>query len=162
MWRAFEALFGGILIGITIGIVLGVRFYPMLQPAPRPDATTSAQRKLVVVARGTFIQPNPFFDRRRYGKGKVTVYRKMVYLEPDFEVSPGPGFRVLLVPKSTVRRAAHIEGTMYIDLGGLRAFKGAQKYPVPAGVNLRSYGSLVIWGDTNKALISTSDLVFVE
>ncbi len=33
---------------------------------------------------------------------------------------------------------------MFVDLGGLRSFKGSQKYSIPAGVNLKNYPSLVI------------------
>ena len=31
-----------------------------------------------------------------------------------------------------------VKGTMFVDLGGLRAFEGSQNYPIPAGVDLAS------------------------
>ncbi len=162
MWRALEALFGGLLIGLGAGIVLGLKLYPLLPAEPQVTQAAVAQRTPELVARGAFIQTNPYFDRSRYGKGKVSVYDDHVLLEDDFEVSPGPGFRVLLVPKSPIRRAAHISGVMYVDLGPLRAFAGAQKYDLPRGLSLKTYKSVVIWGATNKALISAADLAFAE
>ena len=33
---------------------------------------------------------------------------------------------------------------MFVDLGGLRAFKGSQRYSIPAGVNLKAYHSVII------------------
>jgi len=38
-----------------------------------------------------------------------------------------------------------VKDAMFVDLGGLRAFKGSQRYPIPAGVDLKNYPSVVIW-----------------
>jgi hypothetical protein len=46
----------------------------------------------------------------------------------------------------------------HVDLGGLRAFKGSQKYAVPAGVDLTKYPSVVIWCRRFGVLISPADL----
>jgi hypothetical protein len=47
---------------------------------------------------------------------------------------------------------------MFVDLGGLRAFKGSQRYVIPAGVNLKDYQSVLIWCERFSALISPADL----
>jgi hypothetical protein len=83
-----------------------------------------------------------------------------VFLESDFEVGPGPAFHVYLVPKAPIRQSADVKGTMFIDLGRLRAFKGSQKYAIPAGVDLKKYPSLVIWCAEFGVLISPADLEF--
>jgi hypothetical protein len=49
---------------------------------------------------------------------------------------------------------------MYVDLGGLRAFKGSQRYPIPAGVDLKKYPSVIIWCQAFSVLISPADLTF--
>ena len=49
---------------------------------------------------------------------------------------------------------------MYIDLGKLRAFRGSQKYPIPEGVDLKNYPSVVIWCAEFGVLISPADLAF--
>ncbi len=51
---------------------------------------------------------------------------------------------------------------MFVDLGGLRAFKGSQRYPIPAGVDLKNYPSVVIWCERFSVLISPADLVAVR
>ncbi|OFZ88567.1 MAG: hypothetical protein A3F74_13440 [Betaproteobacteria bacterium RIFCSPLOWO2_12_FULL_62_58] len=48
--------------------------------------------------------------------------------------------------------------TMYVDLGRLKAFKGSQNYPVPPGVDLSKYGSVVIWCERFGVLISPAGL----
>ncbi|CAN0468793.1 unnamed protein product, partial [Phaeothamnion confervicola] len=87
------------------------------------------------------------------------VYEGAVVLEQDFEVGPGPAFHVYLVPKANVRREADVKDTMFVDLGGLRAFKGSQRYAIPAGVDLKNYPSVVIWCERFGVLITPADLI---
>ena len=61
-------------------------------------------------------------------------------------------------PKNRVRESSDVKGTMYIDLGKLRAFEGSQKYPIPKGVDLNDYPSVVIWCVQFGVLISPADL----
>ena len=49
---------------------------------------------------------------------------------------------------------------MFVDLGRLRAFKGSQRYAIPAGVDLKKYASVVIWCEQFGVLISPADLAF--
>ena len=93
-----------------------------------------------------------------WGRGRVSVYERIVFLEPDFEVGPGPAYRVYLVPKAAIRSSADFKGAMFVDLGGLRAFKGSQRYPIPAGVDLSKYSSVIIWCERFSVLISPADL----
>lgn len=121
--------------------------------------TLTAEEQIGFVARGRFIHANPS-DPVHYGKGKVAVYTKVLHLDMDFEVGPGPAFHVYLVPEEQVRQSSDVSGTMFVDLGRLRAFKGSQKYSIPAGVDLRAYPSVVIWCAQFGVLISPADLEF--
>ena len=51
---------------------------------------------------------------------------------------------------------------MYVDLGRLRSFKGSQRYPIPAGVNLKEYPSVIIWCERFGVLISPADLTTAQ
>src|SRR4029078_11114554 len=117
---------------------------------------TDADRSALVGA-GTFIHANPS-DPVHYGKGKVSVYERTVFLEPDFEVGPGPKFHVYLVPNASIRNEAAVKAGMFVDLGRLRSFKGSQRYSIPAGVDLAKYPSVVIWCEAFSVLISPADL----
>jgi hypothetical protein len=129
-WRGLLIfIFGGIL-GTGFGFALGILVFPYLFPPP-PAAEQMTE---------------------------ADVYEKTVFLEPDFEVGPGPKYHVYLVPKANVRTNADVPDTMFVDLGRLRAFKGSQRYEVPAGVDLRKYQSVVIWCETFGVLISPADL----
>jgi hypothetical protein len=128
---------------------------PPVAAAPPPASPAPAAPK--PVATGTFIHANPS-DPIHWGKGKVSAYDRTIFLESDFEVGPGPKFHVYLVPKANVRREADVKDQMYVDLGRLRAFKGSQRYAIPAGVNLKDYPSVIIWCERFGVLISPADL----
>ncbi len=127
---------------------------PPTQAAPAPALA-------VPLATGTFIHANKS-DPVHWGKGKVSVYQRAVFLEPDFEVGPGPAFHVYLVPKSSIRSSSDMKDVMYVDLGRLRSFKGSQRYPIPDGINLKNYPSVIIWCERFGVLISPADLKVVQ
>jgi hypothetical protein len=128
-------------------------------PPPPAAEQLSESDRTAPVATGSFIHANPS-DPVHWGRGKVGVYQNAVFLEPDFEVGPGPKYHVYLVPNAMVRDEAHVKGSMFVDLGRLRAFKGSQRYAIPAGVDLKKYESVVIWCEQFGVLISPADLAF--
>lgn len=152
-------VFGG-LLGMAGGFALGVFVYPFLFLADivaTEKVEDRADRK--TVATGTFIHANPG-DPIHYGRGKVTVYQDLLHLESDFEVGPGPKFHVYLVPDGNVTPSTNVARTMYVDLGRLKAFKGSQNYPIPPGIDLARYPSVVIWCEQFGVLISPAALKF--
>ncbi len=156
-WRGVMIFLLGGVLGTGFGVALGFFLFPFVfPPPPATEQLTEADRS-TLVATGTFIHANPS-DPVHYGKGKVSVYQRAVFLEPDFEVGPGPKYHVYLVPKAGVRKEADVKDTMFIDLGRLRAFKGSQRYPIPAGVDLKNYPSVVIWCEAFGVLITPADL----
>jgi hypothetical protein len=148
---------GGVL-GALAGFALGIFVYPFIFLADivgMEQVERVAERK--VVATGIFIHANRS-DPIHYGSGRVTVYDDLVHLEPDFEVGPGPKYHVYLVPEVNVGPSTKVAKTMYVDLGRLKAFRGSQNYPIPAGVDPRRYGSVVIWCEHFGVLISPATL----
>jgi len=151
----------GALLGVAGGVALGIFVYPYafltdIVAKEKVDKPAGVEQRKVL-ARGTFIHPNPS-DPIHYGKGRVTVYEGLLYLEPDFEVGPGPKYHVYLVPEAEVLPSTNVAKTMFVDLGRLRAFKGSQNYEMPAGVDLAKYASVVIWCEQFGVLISPAKL----
>lgn len=161
MWRWFKGFLAGGLIGLIFGFALGLLFFPYIFPPPPATETLSREETGELVAKGQFIQADPN-DPFHYGKGAVSVYPSTVFLGEDFEVGPGPKYHVYLVPKADIRSSSDVADTMYVDLGGLRAFKGSQNYAIPAGVDLKNYPSVVIWCQQFSVLISPADLTFEQ
>jgi hypothetical protein len=158
MARWLTALVVGGALGLAAGFGLGIFFYPHIFLSDIVGAEFVDDRaKRKVLARGMFIHANPR-DPVHYGKGKVTVYEGLLHLERDFEVGPGPKYHVYLVPEASVVPSTNVPKTMYVDLGRLKAFRGGQNYPVPAGVDPAKYGSVVIWCEHFGVLISPAKL----
>lgn len=153
---------GGGILGLAIGAAAGVFAYPyiFLSGFVADEALTGAEHR-TVVSRGEFVQTGGY-DPLHWGEGTVTVYRDTVRLEADFEVGPGPAYHVYLVSLGDVRRSAGVEGSQIVDLGRLRAFKGAQNYDVPEGVTLENYRSVVIWCEAFGVLVAPATLFFED
>ncbi|MCB1501338.1 MAG: DM13 domain-containing protein [Bauldia sp.] len=157
IWRSIAVFLIGGVLGTAAGLALGLFLFPFLFPPPPGMDVITAEDRETLVATGTFIHANPS-DPIHYGEGKVSVYAGAVFLEPDFKVGPGPAYHVYLVPKPGIRASGDVTDTMFVDLGPLRAFTGSQRYPIPAGVDLAGYPSVVIWCEHFSVLISPADL----
>lgn len=158
--RQFLIFAVGGLLGLTGGFAVGIFAYPYIFLADvvaNEQLPGAAQRQ--VVATGTFIHADPS-DPIHYGQGGVTVYADALLTGSDFEVGPGPKYHVYLMPDENVTPDTAVDETMYVDLGRLRAFKGAQVFEIPAGVDIRSYKSVVIWCEQFGVLISPAALSF--
>jgi hypothetical protein len=148
-------------LGAGAGVALGFFLFPyVFTPPPAAETLLEADRT-AIVANGTFIHANPS-DPIHWGRGKVSVYESAVFLEPDFEVGPGPKYHVYLVPAANVRTEEQVTKLMFVDLGRLRSFKGSQRYAIPAGLDLTNYPSVVIWCEHFGVLISPADLKTVR
>ncbi len=160
MKKALVGFFLGGVLGAVAGFAGGIFVYPYIFLADivaSEDLPEGAAGE--IVARGGFIHANPN-DPIHHGRGGVIVYEGLVHLQEDFEVGPGPAYHVYLVPDANVTPDTDVAASMYVDLGRLRAFKGSQVYPVPAGVDLRRYPSVVIWCEHFGVLISPAALRF--
>jgi Electron transfer DM13 len=156
-WRGIAIFVLGGMLGTAFGVALGFFIFPFVFPPPVASEQLADAERSKLVASVTFIHANPS-DPVHYGRGRVSVYEHAVFLEPDFEVGPGPAFHVYLVPKASIRSSSDLKDAMFVDLGGLRAFKGGQRYLIPAGVNLNAYQSVIIWCERFGVLISPADL----
>ena len=157
IWRSLAIFVTGGVLGTGFGVALGFFLFPFVFPPPQAAEMLTVADQTRVVATGTFIHANKS-DPVHYGSGRVSVYERVVFLEPDFEVGPGPAFHVYLVPKASIRTSGDLKGVKHVDLGGLRSFKGSQRYPIPAGVDLKDYASVIIWCEQFGVLISPADL----
>ena len=156
-WRGVAIFALGGALGTGFGVAVGFFIFPYVFPPPAAAEQIADSERSTLVASGSFIHASPS-DPVHYGKGRVSVYQHTVFLESDFEVGPGPAFHVYLVPKAPIRSSSDLKDVMFVDLGGLRAFKGSQRYSIPAGVDLKQYQSVIIWCERFGVLISPADL----
>jgi Electron transfer DM13 len=152
----------GAALGGFLGFAGGIFIFPYWFPPPPATEVVANLAEQKVLARGDFIHANPS-DPVHWGKGRVTLYEskeggRLVHLEGDFEVGPGPRFHVYVVDRAEVRSNADFLAAKSTDLGRLRSFKGSQNYPVPAGVKLADQKSVVVWCKEFGVLITPATL----
>ena len=156
-WRGVAIFALGGVLGTGFGVAVGFFIFPYVFPPPAASEQIADAERTTLVASGSFIHANPS-DPVHYGKGRVSVYEHTVFLESDFEVGPGPAFHVYLVPKAPIRSSSDLKDVMFVDLGGLRSFRGSQRYSIPPGGDLKQYQSVIIWCERFGVLISSADL----
>jgi hypothetical protein len=158
-WRSLAFFLGGGAAGTAFGLALGFFLFPyVFPPPPAAEQLSDTDRRAPILAEGKFIHANRN-DPVHWGKGTVTVRQASVFLGEDFEVGPGPKFHVYLVPKAPIRVSGDLKDQMFVDLGRLRSFKGSQRYTIPAGLDLRKFGSVIVWCEQFSVLITPADLM---
>ena len=153
MMRTTIAVLAAFVIGGAGGLMLGVFLYPYWFPPAEVNEVVVGKSTDDVLANAMFIHANPS-DPIHYGSGNATIYPDLVHLEADFEVGPGPKYHLYLVPADDVTPETPVDETMFVDLGRLKSFRGSQNYPIPAGIDIADYGSLVVWCEQFDVLIS--------
>ncbi len=143
--------------GGVVGFAVGIFIFPYWFPPPEVNEMVDESIYRKPLAEGSFVHANPS-DPVHYGKGGLVLYDQLLHLKSDFEVGPGPKFHVYLVPLRDVVPQTEVQNSMYVDLGRLKAFTGSQNYPIPAGIDLAEYQSVVIWCERFNVLISPAHL----
>lgn len=151
----------GVLIGMAIGAAGMLFFYPYIFPPPTLNEQVSNAQSRPVIASGIFVHPDPS-DPIHWGRGGVTLYsgnQVEVFLNPDFEVGPGPAYYVYLTDKTGIINNDHFKTSNHLEIGKLKSFTGSQVYPVPEDTQIENYKSVVIWCKTFGQLITSADLL---
>ena len=162
MKRLIITLAIGLIFGGAGGFGAGIFIYPFWFLNDMASETLAPDVGRTKLAGGTFIHANTM-DPVHYGSGQATIFeepggRPVVFLHEDFEVGPGPRFHIYLVDHDDVRTRSDFLDSAKVDLGRLRNFRGSQVYTVPAGVDVASYKSVVIWYKEFGVLISPASL----
>ncbi len=110
-----------------------------------------------LLSSGNFIHANPQ-DRTHYGSGQARVFEHVVRLEEDFMVGPGPAYYLYLTESTDFKPGTDLKTVEHVELGNLKAFQGAQNYPIPASTDAAQYSSLVVWCKLFGILISPARL----
>ncbi len=162
MKKILLSAFTGLLFSALGGFVIGIFVYPYIfPPAPAMEEVANRDTK-TAVATGTFIHANPS-DPVHYGMGGVEILRDPagaheVHLKPDFKVGPGPRFHVYLADRADITTDDHFEQSKVTDLGMLRSFEGSQVFRVPAGTDMSTVRSVVVWCKEFNVLITPATL----
>ncbi|NDJ19202.1 DM13 domain-containing protein [Myxacorys almedinensis] len=120
-----------------------------------PSATVSAQSSPAAMAAGAPIASGIFASGEHPTQGTVNLItqdgKAFLELDPGFKTSEmGPDLVIALHRSANVLEPAKapayaLKEGEYVVVAPLKAYRGAQRYEIPAGVNLADYKSAVIW-----------------
>ena len=119
-------------VDATSGAAAAEKPEPKPQPAPKP-----APKENVELATGSFRGVDG-----HDGRGSATVIKLAeggrVVTFTDFDIDNGPGVKVYLSPSE-----AYTDDVVL--LGDLKGNVGNQQYEIPDGVDLSTYGTVLLW-----------------
>jgi hypothetical protein len=131
------------------------------QPGERP--ATDARLAEPLPAGATAMRTGTLRDGDPIHRGSGTALilklpdgSHVVRLE-NLEVVPGPNLLVYLVAHEDPLFPEDVTAG-FRNLGTLKSRFGEQNYPVPEGVDLTAYGSVVVWCDTFKVQFAVAAL----
>ena len=134
---------------------------PTLAPAS-PNATGALAPPSSMLPVGPMAErAGRFVSREHDTSGTATIYRlddggHIVRIE-DLHTSNGPALFVYLSANTATGPESAFDDA-YVDLGGLKGNIGDQNYEIPAGADVASYTSVVIWCDRFDAAFGAADL----
>ncbi len=116
------------------------------QPAQALKATQTtivAKKSQSLIASGSFVTVEQ--DHPTNGIAKIVKVNGKRYLEFDkaFTTARGPKVRVVLHRKNTV--PVNLKAENYVTIAQLKKFDGAQRYEIPANLDLNDFESVAIW-----------------
>lgn len=144
-----------------LGFIAGNAFWYLASPLwidREVSESLPSDLVLIPVATGAFRDA----DRVHQGEGTATVLQTesgagLVRLT-EFRVTNGPDLEVWLVAEPDPQTSDDVKASQWVSLGQLKGNIGDQTYPVPDGVDLSAYGSVVIWCEQFGVLFSPATL----
>ncbi len=141
---------------LALALAVSLSGMATVAPAAFAESSTAAVTVSAELPSGTFIK------KKKKLKGAWEVVQRgdktFIVFGDDFRAANGPDLKIFLSPKtvSDVTGKTAIIGAL--NIGALKATKGAQEYEVPAGVNLADYSSVLVHCEAYSVLWGGGDL----
>ena len=139
---------------LLAGFVLGIYLLPILT-APTPPSVAIVQ----AIAgksdfRAQFRRDLVGSDLLHWGEGEVSVGKQTIALIG--KVSPGPDYKLYLVPEFVENEAQFLKvKSRSARLGDIKTFENFI-VPVPDGVDVAQYTTVLVWCETFSEFISAA------
>lgn len=150
MRRFFRFLSHGLFFAMGFG--LGIYVLPILTAADPPTASEMQVLGTGEKLTATFRRDLKGSDFFHWGEGEVTV--TPTHIGFTGKLAPGPDYKVYLVPEFVEDDAGFLAlKDKAVRIGDVKGFSGFL-LPVPAGVDVKQYTTVLVWCETFKKFIS--------
>jgi hypothetical protein len=141
-------------IALGAGFALGVYFLPVLTAPAGPSASDVKSAAAQAQFSATFRRDQKGSDFLHWGEGTVSVGPRAVTLMG--RVSPGPDYKLYLSSEFVETREAFLKVKGNAKrLGDVKTFENFI-IPVPEGVDVGRYTTVVVWCETFSMFISSA------
>lgn len=139
---------------LLLGICLGVYLLPILIAPPAPTEAQVQTLGQVAQYKGTFRRDLQDSDALHWGEGVVSVSVTAIALQG--RLAPGPDYKLYLSPTFVETEADfnRLKSTM-VRVGDVRTFEHFV-VPVPAGIDIHQYTTVVVWCETFGQFITAA------
>ena len=142
------------LLAIALGFALGIYALPILIAPSAPSAPEIAAQADAAKFKGEFRRDLKDSDALHWGEGTVSVGAQSIALAG--KLAPGPDYKLYLSPEflETESDFKRLKSSM-VRIGDVKTFENFL-VPVPAGVDVSRYNTVIIWCETFSQFISSA------
>ncbi len=139
---------------LAVGFAAGIYVLPILI-APLPPSEAEVQSAMAEAHyRARFRKDLAGSDALHWGEGDVAVGRKVIALLG--RLAPGPDYKLYLSPEFAETEEAFLRvKAQSVLVGDVKTFENFV-VPVPDGVDISRYDTLVVWCETFSQFISAA------
>lgn len=139
---------------LLAGLGLGVYLLPILIAPPSPTEAEVQTLGQTAQFKGTFKRDLKDSDPLHWGEGVVSVSSNTIAMQG--RLAPGPDYKLYLSPTFVETEADfnRLKTTM-VRVGDVRTFENFV-VPVPAGVDIHRYTTVVVWCETFGQFITAA------
>ncbi|MDO9384476.1 MAG: DM13 domain-containing protein [Hyphomicrobiaceae bacterium] len=142
------------LVTLVAGFVLGIYVLPILTAPPGPDEATLLSTQASALFKGHFDRKLKGSDLVHWGEGEVRILSDKIAHEG--QLSPGPDYKLYLAPEFIDTKEGFLRiKERSIRIGDIKTFDGFL-LPVPTGVDVGAYTTVVVWCEAFSQFISAA------
>lgn len=139
---------------LLFGFGLGIYLLPILTAPQGPSSANVQATAQAAPYTGTLRRDLRGSDLLHWGEGTVSVGQQNITLVG--KLSPGPDYKLYLVPEFVEDEAQFLKlKSQSLRVGEIKTFKNFV-VPVPAGVDLMRYNTVLVWCETFSEFISAA------
>lgn len=142
------------LVTLVAGFVLGIYVLPILTAPPGPDKAALQSTQASALFKGHFDRKLKGSDLVHWGEGEVRILSDKIAHEG--RLSPGPDYKLYLAPEFIDTKEGFLRiKERSIRIGDIKTFDGFL-LPVPTGVDVGAYTTVVVWCEAFSQFISAA------
>lgn len=142
------------LAAVLVGFAAGIYLLPILTAPDTPTASAVQTIATQATYRGAFRKDLQDSNAVHWGEGKVSVGKQAISLQG--RVSPGPDYKLYLLPEFVETKADFMRlKSQAVRVGDVKTFENFI-VPVPDGIDVSRYTTVVIWCETFSQFITAA------